>query len=106
LLLFLPLFAAATVAVAVVIAAVTVIAVTIIVAAVTITIAAVGKCMTNKPLAPSPPIVLQHSCAEIGVNCLCRDKKAPTTVMLVLQQQIIGVGSHYSQEGQYQQFDC
>jgi hypothetical protein len=43
------------------------------------------QCMTNKPLAPPPPLALQHLCAEIGVNCLCQDKKAPTTVMLVLQ---------------------
>jgi hypothetical protein len=68
--------AAATVAVAVIIAAITVLA---------ITIAAVGKRTTNKPLAPSPSLVLQHLYAEIGVNSLCRDKKAPTTVMLVLQ---------------------
>ncbi len=51
---------------------------------------AVGKRMTNKPLAPSAPLVLQHLCAEIGVNCLCLDKKAPTTVTLVLQNRVIG----------------
>jgi hypothetical protein len=47
--------AAATVAVAVVVDAVTI-------ATVTIAIAAVGKCMTNEPLAlaPSPPLVSQH----------------------------------------------
>jgi hypothetical protein len=31
------------------------------------------------------PLVSQNLGAEIGVNFLCQDKKAPTTVMLVLQ---------------------
>jgi hypothetical protein len=46
---------------------------------------AVGKRTTNKPLTLPPPLVLQHSCAEIRVNCSSQDKKVPTTVMLVLQ---------------------
>ncbi len=46
---------------------------------------AVGKRMTFRPLTPPPPLVLKHLCAEIGVNILCWDKIAPTTVMLVLQ---------------------
>ncbi len=46
---------------------------------------AVGKRRTNKPLAPPPPLVLHRLFAEIEVICLCGDKKAPTTVILVLQ---------------------
>jgi hypothetical protein len=76
----------ATVAVAAATVSVAVVADAITVAAVTVTIAAVGNgTTTNKPLAPSPPLVLQHLCAEIGVNYSCQDKQVPTTVMLVLQ---------------------
>jgi hypothetical protein len=70
--------AAATVAIAVVVNAITI-------AAVTIAIAAVGKRMTNKPLAPSPPPCFATLVCRNWVNCLCQDKKAPATVMLVLQ---------------------
>jgi hypothetical protein len=59
---------AATIAVAVIVNAATI-------TAVTITTAAVGKRAANKPLAPSPPLVSQHSCEEIRVNCSCQDKK-------------------------------
>ncbi len=51
---------------------------------------AVGKRATNKPLALPPPHVLQHWCAEIGVNCSCQDKKVPTTFMLVLHWRVVG----------------